>query len=212
MTWPPPLIHDLPHHAARRARRAGHHHGVALLEPPDLQQAEVGGQPGHSQYAQVGGGLGQRQVELEHAPAVGHGVLLHAERPVDVVADGEPGVLGDGDPADPAGPHDGADVDRRDVGGARVHPAPHGRVDGQVRDLGDELPGTRRRHGLVRELPVGEAGEPGRTGGQADLAVGLWHKDKLCRTDRRSASGHPATRPVAERGVRNPPAMTRARS
>src|SRR2546429_3220108 len=47
-------------------------------------------------------------------------------------------------PADRPGPHDRADLHRRDVGGGGVHPAPHGRVDGQVRDRHHELPLDRK--------------------------------------------------------------------
>ena len=66
-------------------------------------------------------------------------VLPTPEAAIHVVADGEAGVLRGDDPAHCSGPHHLADADRRDVGAALVHPAPHRWVERDVKDFDQEL-------------------------------------------------------------------------
>jgi hypothetical protein len=96
------------------------------LDTAHVEEPEVSGQPRHPQRAEVGGRLSQRGIDLAHAPAVRERIFLHAEGPVDVVADDVVRMRGRGDQPDRAGSRDVADLDRRDVGGSlQTGPADH---------------------------------------------------------------------------------------
>ena len=94
-------------------------------------------------------------------------------RYVHVIADGKLGVVGRNHFAYAQRAHDLADTHRRDVGLAFIHPATHGRVEGQVFVVHQHLPilGRAHRHFLVGEgFPRGCAD---RAFGEQELAVGL---------------------------------------
>ncbi|CAM5299366.1 hypothetical protein SFUMM280S_10634 [Streptomyces fumanus] len=118
--------------AAHGARGAGDEDRVALLEGGGAQQADVGGQAGHAEHAEVRGqgrGLG---VDLDGVPGVDGGVLAPAEEVQHVVTDGDALGVRLHDLADRAALHGLAQLEGGDVGLGGAHPAAHVRVDGEV--------------------------------------------------------------------------------
>ena len=136
-------LRDLADDLADRTGRGRDDHGLAGVRLADLEQPEVGGHAGHAEHAEVLRRAGPpRRSTSDHAPAVTDRVLLHAERPADVVADAEVGMLRRDHPADAAGAHHLADPDRRDVA---TGPRSSSRASpGRARCRG-RAPGTRRR-------------------------------------------------------------------
>src|SRR5207247_1860972 len=70
-----------------------------------------------------------------------------------------------------AGAHDLAELDRRDIGLALVHPAAHGRIERDVFDLDAELARTRLRHGRVLDREISPLHHAFRPAGELDHAV-----------------------------------------
>jgi hypothetical protein len=71
--------------------------------------------PGMPERAQIHRQRREARVDLEHALAVCDRVLLHAEQPADVLADGHVRIVGGDHLAGGERAHDLADADRRDV-------------------------------------------------------------------------------------------------
>ncbi|MNO94565.1 hypothetical protein D3C76_861850 [compost metagenome] len=113
------------------------------------------------------------RINLVEPARLAEEIILHAEGAVDVVTDCEPGVVRGHDPAHSQRAHHFAKTDRRDVGLAFVHPAAHGRVQGQVFVLDQDLACSRFAD---RYFLIGE-GFPGRGAhrafGEEKLAIGL---------------------------------------
>ena len=79
-------LRDLAHGRTDTAGSARDQHRLALAEPSDVEQPEIGGQPSEAQNAEIGGRsetLGD--LDLVVVLAVGYGVFLHAEGTVDPV-------------------------------------------------------------------------------------------------------------------------------
>ena len=101
--------------------------------------------------------------------------------------------------ADAGGAHDLADLHRRDVGAAGVHPRAHRRIDAtgsSTRTRNSPSAGLRRR--LLDEAPVGGLGQADRAGGQTALGVDERHGA--------SSSGSWSVDAVAQRVQRGPAA------
>ncbi len=94
------------------------------------------GMPSVPRYTGSGASLGSTLVT---PLSVDDGVFLHAQPSVDVLADGKSWVLRRNDPAERQRAHDFADPDRRNVGAAFVHPAAHGRIERDIKDLDQNL-------------------------------------------------------------------------
>ncbi|MNM51399.1 hypothetical protein D3C81_624570 [compost metagenome] len=123
---------NLSGNAAHGTGGSGEHHGFTFLGSADVEQGEVGGHAGHAQGGQVARQRCQFRIDLVEALRLADEVVLHTEGTIDVVADGETGVFRGDHFADAQGAHDLAKSHWRNVRLALVHPAAHGRVQGQV--------------------------------------------------------------------------------
>ncbi|WKV16290.1 hypothetical protein LP422_22310 [Janibacter limosus] len=155
-------------------------HGVPRLGPTHVLEAEPRGHARHARGTEPGAHRGDVEVEALHPLPAGDGVLTHAEGPAHDVTDGEVVVLRGDDGPGTEGTHDGADLDRREVGAHVVEPATHGRVEGDLLHLDEELPRSGVGHLRRRELPVLASGAALRAGGEADLLRGPGHGVLLC--------------------------------
>jgi hypothetical protein len=153
-------LRDLAGSRPHAAGRSGDQNGVAVAQPSDVQQPEIGGQPGQAQHAEIGGRCQWAgDHDLVGVLAVGDGMFLHAEGSVDPVAGRKLWVVRGDDAAYRQRPHHLTDLDRRDIGTGRAHPAAHGGIDRDVSRLDDELVfgwlGNRRRDQLeIRVLDL----------------------------------------------------------
>ena len=167
----PPDLGNLPHHRAHRSGRGRHHDHVAGLQPADLEEADVGGEPRHAEHPE-GGRDGRRPgVQLADAAAVGQAVLLPPGPGQHEVALGEPVVPRRHHlPHRPPG-HHVAQLDRRRVGRPRVHAAPHVGVEREVDGADEHLPRGELRHPRLDQPEVGLGGEPVGAGVEHNPAV-----------------------------------------
>ena len=167
-----PDLRNLPHDRPYRPRRGRHDDHVAVLQPADLKEADVGGEPRHAEHPE-GGRDGRRPgVEPADTAAVGEPVLLPTDPGEHEVALGEPVVARRHDlPHRPPG-HHAAQLDRRRVGRPRVHAPPHVGVEREVDGADEHLPrgGLRRRR--LDHPEVGLGGEPVGAGVEQNPAVG----------------------------------------
>ena len=169
---PVPLdLGNLPDHRAHRAGGGRHHDHVAVLQPADLEQADVGGQAGHAEHPEGGRDGGGPGVELADAAAVREAVLLPPRAGQHEVALGEPVVPRRHDPPHRPPGHHVAQLDRRRVRRPRVHAAPHVGVERQVDGADEHLArgGFRRRRLVQPEVGLGR--EPLGAGVQQNPAV-----------------------------------------
>ena len=192
--------------------RARHDDGLAGLRPAHVEQPEVRGQTAQPEHPEVHRGRRERRVDARHARAVRDRVALHSEHPVDLIADVEVRMTGVDDAPDAGRAHDLADLHRRHVGAAGVHPCAHRRVEREVLDLDPELavPGLRRR--LLDVAPVRGLGQAGRAGGQAALGVDERHRltGLRCRWAARAGSGREPRAAPGRAPAQSPPSSTPA--
>ena len=131
--------------ADRRADRpggGGDHDGLAGLRLADVEQADVGGQPGHAERRQRQRRLRHRGIKLAQAAAIGQQPVLPAGVGDHAIADGEIRVLRRGDLRDRLADHQAADRHRCGIAGVGVHAAAHVRIERQVFGLQQQLAGT----------------------------------------------------------------------
>jgi hypothetical protein len=83
---------DLTDDRADRSGGARHDHRVARLGLSDVQQSEVGGQPGHAERADVDRQRREVRVNLDDGVPAEDGVLLDTGDPRDVVTGLEAGM------------------------------------------------------------------------------------------------------------------------
>ncbi len=157
---------QLADHAADRARRRRHQHGVARLGGADVEQAEVGGQPGQAEHPQIVGqrraGVGGQPLEMRRL----HGrVALHADDAVDEIANRQVGAAAVDDPADTGGAKHLAQLHRWDVRADVVHPPAHRRIERQIDHLDHDLAVAGLAHGRRHLGPVAVEREA-RAGGR----------------------------------------------
>src|SRR5690606_11226953 len=147
-------LSDLADYAADRTGRGRNHHGFTFLGLPQLQQADVGGEAWHAQYAQ--GGADGREVRIQPAQplAVGQRIELPAAAGEHDVSFLPVRVAGGDDLADRAAFHDFADLDRLGVGAGGAHAAAHIRVEGQINGFQQHLAFARRRDGSTFQLEM----------------------------------------------------------
>lgn len=110
-------------------------------------------------------------INLGDAVAFRGSIFLNPEAAIHVVAHGEAGVLRGDDPAHCSGPHHLADADRRDVGAALVHPAPHRWVERDIKDFDQELAIAWFGDRLLGQAPVAALGKADRPGGKPELMI-----------------------------------------
>ncbi len=79
------------------------------------------------------------RVDLEDLVLIANRVLLHAEPARDVIAGGELLTLGLNHHANRPGTHHFADLHRRNIGAALVHPTAHGGIERHIQDLDEHL-------------------------------------------------------------------------
>ena len=165
---------DLGHLPGQRpggARRGRHHHRVPWLRPADVHHSEVGGGTGravhrhHRQLVDHAGDDGG-----EHVVADDH-VVLEARQRGDHVADRVRVAARRHHLADPRGPDDLAQLQRREVARLTVEPGAHGGVDPEVgvAEQRFTLGGFGRRR--CDQLGVVGLDQPGRAATQQDPAV-----------------------------------------
>src|SRR5699024_10392398 len=155
--------------AADCAGGRGDENRLAGLCAADVRQAEVGGHPRHAEGTEPGGHRGDVEIEAVDPLPVGDGVLPHTDEAPDCVPDCEVGVVGGDDPPSGVGAHDLTDTHRWDVGAHVVQPATHGRIEGDLLDLHDELTGTGLGDIDRGELPRAPTRSSLGALGQADL-------------------------------------------
>ncbi len=98
-------------------------------------------------------------------------MLPDAKGAADEVALGERRVAGLDHPSERERSHHLADLDRRHVRAAGVHPAAHRRVQRDVRDLDDELAVAGVGHGALDEVEVRVLDVADGAGGETQLAA-----------------------------------------
>ena len=131
---------DLPGNAAHRAGGAGNHHGFAGLRLANVEQGEIGGHTGHAQCGQIQRQRGAARVNLVEALGFAEEVILHTQGAVHIITDGKCRVLRSDHLANTEGAHHFTQANRRNIRLGVVHPAAHGRVQGQVFVLHQNLP------------------------------------------------------------------------
>jgi hypothetical protein len=154
---------DLPHDRPGRPRGRRHDDRLTRLGLADVEQPEIGGHPGRTEDAHHGPHVGD-VLELGRVQVVSHDVeVLPPGERRDDVADlvGRAATLYDA--ADPAAPHDLADLDGRQVALAPVEPGAHGGVDAQVHGAHQRLALGQLGHGRLDELEIGVVHEPDRS-------------------------------------------------
>ena len=124
------------------------------IEVAYLGQAEVGGQPGHTEAAEVGGKRRHLRVDLGERLRVGDALLLHTEHADDEVAGLERVAVRLEHDAGRAGAHDLPEPDWRHVRRRVVHPAAHRRVERDLEDLDERLALAGAWGLLLRDLEV----------------------------------------------------------
>src|SRR5215469_8127058 len=106
---------DLSHNRAYGSRCCRDHDCISCFRMPRVKEAEVGSHPRHSENTEV---LWQRSgpgIDLHDSLAIAEGVLLHSERPGNMLTDSEARVArGTYDP-NPQRPHQLSDSNRRDI-------------------------------------------------------------------------------------------------
>ncbi len=165
----------LPGRAAHRAGRTGDEHHVTGPQRGDVEQADVGGQRGHAEHAQVSGrGQAGHGRHLLRARGAQDRLVPPAQHVQDQVALGKVGRPGLDDSADRAAFQRLTEPERRDIGSPVVHPAAHVRVHRHEQVVHPHLPVSEVRPVRLGELEVGRDGKAGRPRGEHDLT---WHFD-----------------------------------
>ena len=160
---------------------AGDVHDLALGQPPDPGQPDVGGEPGHAEHREVRRRRDPARVDPSGLAGVEEGVLAPAGHVVDHVADRQRRVLAGHDLAHGAALHGRAERVGLDVGLGVVHPAAHVGVDRQHGVADQDL--TRPRGGQL-DLDEGEVvgnRSADRAAGQVDLAGAGAHGSRSCQ-------------------------------
>ena len=148
---------DLTDRLADSAGSTRHHNGFTGFWQADLHQAKKARHAGHAQHVEPGRQAqvtAEMRVNLEHAAALdlllrNQAVLLHIEPCIDIVADRKVRILRGNHLANATGTHHGANLNRRDIAFAFVHPAAHGRVQRKVQRFDQHAPGAGFCHRLA---------------------------------------------------------------
>ena len=169
-------LRDLACGGSGRARSARDDDDVALLDMPDVGQAEIGRHTGDTQNPDGDSRWDTIRKHLHRALCfIGDHIVLpagHAEH----LLTGLVGVRAAlDDLADAAAADDLADLDRRQIAGDVVHPGTDRRIDRQVTDLDQCL--AALQFGQVSGFKAGGAAihQPGRALGQDQFPILLAH-------------------------------------
>src|SRR6185437_15001787 len=133
---------DLADDGADRACRRRDHHGFTGFRFADIEQSEIGREPGHAEHAHRGG---RRHARRQLHAAIGEREFLPACDAGKEIALLEIGIVRLLDDADGAAAHDLADLHRRHVLLHVAHPDPVGGIEREIERAHQYL--TRSRHG-----------------------------------------------------------------
>ena len=151
---------------------AGDEDGLAGLGVAEVEEADVGGEAGAAEGAEVVLGMGVGGVELFEGGAGGGEDLAPAEAAADEVAGGEVGVAGVEDAADGAAVADVVELPGVGVAWGVAHAAAHVRVDGHPEVADEDVAVGGLGVGGADEAEVGGVGEGVGAVEEADFA---WH-------------------------------------
>ena len=162
-------LRNLADDRADRTGGGGDHDGLAGLGLADMEQAEIGGQPGDAVDAEQM----RHRLHLRHLGQVlcRHGrIILPAGIAEHDVARLEVRRFRGHDFGDAAAGHHGVGFDRGAIGGA-VHPGPVGGIERDVARPHQRLAIPRLGHGRLRHLEMLRPQFAGRLLHQKDLAI-----------------------------------------